>query len=86
MSGTARTLSRLHRGVGFGRRVIRRAMPLQHGRGRGRPDRIGAMPRVEVRAVDGVVQQMVERVLDAAGQPLRREIDRDQRGLMRLDS
>lgn len=51
----------------------------QHRRGiRGGAGHVVPKPDVEARQVDGVVEQMLDRVLEGAGQELRCEVDREQ--------
>jgi len=56
--------------------------PQQHGRWVGRrAGRVMPIPRIERGQVDGVLEQVVQRMLERARQELRGQVDRDQRGL-----
>lgn len=56
--------------------------PQQHGRCVGRrAGRVIPIPRIERGQVDGVLEQVVQRMLERARQELRGEVDRDQLGL-----
>ncbi|MBK8062476.1 MAG: hypothetical protein IPK33_32535 [Gemmatimonadetes bacterium] len=57
----------------------------QHRRGyAGAPRGVVPEPDVEARQVDGMVEQVVDRVLEGAGEELRRQVDWSSRGLVSI--